>query len=287
MSTLTMFLASALLAAIAGCSESSPPAAGSGGEGMAPGAGTGGDTNGGGAGAGTGGVDSGGTSGSAGASLSGAAGSEPAGAPSAGAAGSSGSAGAPPMGGAAGSAGTETAGAGSAGAGAAPGLDCVVTGAVSYSLARSETPIAAETAAYALITRAMDLAVGYYNCHTDLSLSLDVHFDATFAIVETTGTSIYFGAMDAMNPVTAMHQIARIAGVGSPEFAELVQDGIFTGEAATAELRAITSDDSAVLHADTEHFWPYGLNYPNEVKATSDLVNHCKLVMAIREDVGL
>jgi hypothetical protein len=92
--------------------------------------------------------------------------------------------------------------------------------------------------------------------------------------------------MDAMNPITAMHQIARIAGVGSPEFAELVEDGIFTGASATAELRAITSDASAVLHADADHFWPYGLNYPNEVKATSDLVNHCKLVMAIRADLG-
>jgi hypothetical protein len=280
MSMLAMSLASVLLAAATGCSESSPPGAGSGGEGMAPGAGAGGDTNGSGAsgGAGSGGVESGGTSGTAGAELGGSAGAT---------VGMSGSAGAPPTGGASGSAGTETAGAGASGAGAGPVLDCVVTGAVSYSLARSDTPIAAETAAYALITRAMDLAIAYYNCHTDLELSLDVHFDATFAIVETTGSSIYFGAMDAMNPVTAMHEIARIAGVGSPAFAELVEDGVFTGEMATAELRAITSDDTAVLHTDGEHFWPYGLNYPNEVKATSDLVNHCKLVMAIREDLGL
>ena len=33
-------------------------------------------------------------------------------------------------------------------------------------------------------------------------------------------------------------------------------------------------------------FWPYGLNYPNEVKALSDLENHCRLVVAIRKDLG-
>jgi hypothetical protein len=75
-------------------------------------------------------------------------------------------------------------------------------------------------------------------------------------------------------------------GVGSFEFGALVVDGVFTGEAATRQLRAITGNESDVVHADTQHFWPYGLNYTTEVKTTDDLVNHCKIVVAIREDIG-
>jgi hypothetical protein len=243
----------------------------------APSAGSAGDATSGAGGAGIAGSETGG------------AGLETAGSGGASTAGGSGSAGDAPLGGAAGVTGGATgssATGGTAGTSAAVGPDCTPTGSVSYTLVTNDEPINAERAAYALITAAMDLAVGYYNCYTDLSLVLEVHFDATFAIVETQGTTIRFGAMDAMNPVTAMHEIAGIAGIGSPEFAALVEDGVFTGEHATAELRAITGDGTATLFADAEHFWPYGLNYPNEVKALSDLENHCRLVVAIRKDLG-
>lgn len=238
---------------------------------------------------GTASSDDGATAPSAGTAGDATSGLETAGSGGASTAGGSGSAGDAPLGGAAGvtggAAGSGATG-GTAGASAAGGPNCTPTGSVSYTLVTNDEPINAERAAYALITAAMDLAVGYYSCYTDLSLDLEVHFDATFAIVETQGTTIRFGAMDAMNPVTAMHEIAGIAGIGSPEFAALVEDGVFTGEHATAELRAITGDDTATLFADTEHFWPYGLNYPNEVKALSDLENHCRLVVAIRKDLG-
>jgi hypothetical protein len=41
------------------------------------------------------------------------------------------------------------------------------------------------------------------------------------------------------------------------------------------------------LHADSQHFWPYGINQQNEVKSEADLVAHCQLVAAIRADLGL
>lgn len=259
-----------------GCSD--PGAGDSGASGMMPPAGTAGVTSSaGGSGAlgadagGSAAVEAGGTAGSAGTST----------------AGVSGSAGDGPLGGSGGVAGETGSSGGTAGMSAPVGPECTPTGSVRYTLVKNDEPINAERVAYALITAAMDLAIGYYNCYTDLALDLEVHFDATFAIVETRGTTIRFGAMDAMNPVTAMHEIAGIAGVGSPEFAALVEDGVFTGENATAELRAITGDDTATLFADAEHFWPYGLNYPNEVKALSDLENHCRLVVAIRKDLGL
>lgn len=269
-----------LILVSSGCSQAGTGDTGVGG--MMPVAGTAGDTASG----------AGGVGGSAGSEFGGSAGIQSAGTAGAGesAAGASGSDGASATAGSGGVAGTEGASAGtsgSAGTSSLGGFDCTPTGSVRYTLVRASQPISAEATAYVLITAAMDLAVGYYNCYTDLSLDLEVRFDATFAIVETEGTIIRFGAMDAMNPVTAMHEIARIAGIGSPEFAELVEDGVFTGERATAELRAITGDETATLYADAQQFWPYGLNYPNEVRDLSDLVHHCKLVVAIREDLGL
>src|SRR5688572_18609346 len=177
-----------------GCWESATASSDDGG--MAPSAGTAGDAT---SGAGGAGIAGGATGG---------AGVETAGSGAAPTAGGSGSAGDAPLGGSAGDAGGAAGSGGTGGTSAPVGPDCTPTGSVSYTLVTNDEPISAERAAYALITAAMDLAVGYYNCYTDLSLELEVHFDATFAIVETEGTTIRFGAMDAMNPVTAMHEIA-------------------------------------------------------------------------------
>jgi hypothetical protein len=90
-----------------------------------------------------------------------------------------------------------------------------------------------------------------------------------------------------MEYITAMHEIAHTVGVGTaPKWASLVVGGVFTGTHATAELRAITGSASDELNADTQHFWPYGLNYTSEVKSEADVIDHCLIVSAIRLDLG-
>jgi hypothetical protein len=66
-----------------------------------------------------------------------------------------------------------------------------------------------------------------------------------------------------------------------------VSGGIFTGANATAEVRSISGNQSDALHADTQHFWPHGLNYTTEASSPTDLVNHCRMVVAIRRDLGM
>ncbi len=34
-------------------------------------------------------------------------------------------------------------------------------------------------------------------------------------------------------------------------------------------------------------FWPYGLNYTFEVSFTTDLVNHCRIVVGTWQDLGM
>ncbi|WP_437274903.1 hypothetical protein WME90_27035 [Sorangium sp. So ce375] len=185
-----------------------------------------------------------------------------------------------------GAGGAGTGGAGTGGAGGA-GNGCVGTGGITYTLATVPAPTAEQQSAYDKITSAMDEALSYYNCHTSIEKHLSVSYVPSVATADgNVNGSIRFGATSSMNYITAMHEIGHTVGVGSFEFGALVVDGVFTGEAATRQLRAITGNESDVVHADTQHFWPYGLNYTTEVKTTDDLVNHCKIVVAIREDIG-
>lgn len=182
-------------------------------------------------------------------------------------------------------------GAGTGGSGGAGGggteTGCPEMGRITYTLARAPSPTAEQQDAYDRITRAMDEALSYYNCHTSIEKSLSVSYVPSVPTADgNVNGSIRFGSFASMNYITAMHEISHTLGVGSREFGALVKDGIFTGPKATSQLRAITGNPEDVVHADAQHFWPYGLNYTSEVKSTADLVNHCKMVVAIREDIG-
>ena len=84
-----------------------------------------------------------------------------------------------------------------------------------------------------------------------------------------------------------MHEMAHWVGVGTTnEWRSRISNGVFTGTNATNQLRAITNDPQDVLHGDSQHFWPYGLNYVSEVSGEEDVINHCKMVVAIRKDLG-
>ncbi|WP_437605453.1 hypothetical protein WMF20_30620 [Sorangium sp. So ce834] len=185
--------------------------------------------------------------------------------------------------GGAGTGGTGGAGGGEGGAGAG----CVGMGGITYTLAMAPAPTAEQQSAYAMITSAMDEALSHYNCYTSIEKRLSVSYVPSVATADgNVNGSIRFGALSSMNYITAMHEISHTLGVGSFEFGAMVRDGVFTGEAATSQLRAITGNEGDVVHADNQHFWPYGLNYTSEVETTDDLVNHCKMVIAIREDIG-
>jgi hypothetical protein len=162
------------------------------------------------------------------------------------------------------------------------------TGMISYTLSKVAMPSADQSAAYAKITSAMDTAITYYNCYTDITKRDAVTFEPSVQTADgNVNGSIRFGSTDSMNYITAMHEISHTVGIGSSQFDAMVEDGIFTGSNATATLRAITGNDQDQVHGDTQHFWPYGLNYTSEVKSTDDLLNHCKMVVAIRKDLGL
>jgi hypothetical protein len=191
-------------------------------------------------------------------------------------------------GGVGGSAGLDAAGGkGTAGAGGAL-ANCVADGNITYTLARNANPSAQEQMAYDRITTAMDRALEYYNCHTNISRTLNVSYVPSVQTADgNPNGNIRYGSMDSMNYITAMHETSHVLGVGDSAYDALIVDGVFTGPAATAEIREITGDPSAEVHGDNQHFWPYGLNYVSEVMSETDLLNHMRIVVAIREDLGL
>lgn len=165
---------------------------------------------------------------------------------------------------------------------------CPFAGKLSYTLARAPTPTADQTSAYEQIARSMDTALDKYNCYTDIVRAISVTYDPGVATADgNVNGSIRFGSRASMNFVTAMHELSHTLGVGGNEFRARVQDRIFTGASATRQLREISGAPQDVVHSDGTHFWPHGLNYETEFTAEVDALNHCKMVMAIRADLGL
>ena len=134
----------------------------------------------------------------------------------------------------------------------------------------------------------MDRAVQYYNCYTNITKAETVVYEPTVATADgNINGTIRFGQTEYMEYVTAMHEIAHTVGIGTDShWPSLVVNGIFTGQHATDQLRAITGNATDQLSADTQHFWPYGLNYTSEVHSEADVVDHCLMVIAIRWDMG-
>ena len=160
-------------------------------------------------------------------------------------------------------------------------------GNVSYSLHKSENPSADEQEADKLITAAMDSAMYYYNKYTDLSKYINVYYSTGVPTAEASSNGdLRFGKdRNYMYVGTAMHEIAHTMGMGTTsEYQAMFKNGVFLGEKAQALLKELDGAD-AELHGDSQHFWPYGLNYRSEVHSELDLINHAKIVNAMYQDI--
>ncbi|MDQ1286522.1 MAG: hypothetical protein QG622_87 [Actinomycetota bacterium] len=166
---------------------------------------------------------------------------------------------------------------------------CPASGHLTYTLARAANPTADQNAAYALITTAMNQALSVYNCQVNLTKALTVRYEPSVSTADANWNgTIRFGARSTMQQITAMHEISHTLGVGTVSaWSPKLSNGIWTGSNATARLRSITRDQAASVHGDRQHFWPYGLNYTSEVSSQADLVSHCLMVAALRQDMGL
>jgi len=135
----------------------------------------------------------------------------------------------------------------------------------------------------------MDKADEYYNCYTDITKATTVTYVPSVETADgNSNGSIRFGGKSYMEYITAMHEIAHTVGVGTvSQWSSHLTNGVWNGELANAKLRELTGVADDEVHGDSQHFWPYGLNYTSEVKSEADVINHCYIVVALRADMGL
>lgn len=160
-------------------------------------------------------------------------------------------------------------------------------GNITYVLHKSENPTADELDAYQRITTVMDSAVYIYNKYTNLSKYINVYYSPGVPTAEASSNGdLRFGKERSYMFVgTAMHEMAHTMGMGTTqEYKTMMEGGVFKGQKAQALLKEIDGPD-AELHGDSQHFWPYGLNYASEVKSEQDLINHARIVDAMYQDI--
>lgn len=135
------------------------------------------------------------------------------------------------------------------------------------------------------IVDAMDAAVAFYNKNARFRKSVTANNNPGTPTADSNYDGwINFGG--AISRRVALHELAHTLGVGThPKWQENIKDGIWTGKNAIAQLREFDGD-KAVLHADRQHFWPYGLNFDNESSKEND-IRHVKMVIAMRKDMGI
>lgn len=161
-------------------------------------------------------------------------------------------------------------------------------GNITYHLNKEAAPTEDQLDAYAHIEAAMDSAVSLYNRYTDLTKHIEVYYNTGVPTAEASSNgTLSFGANRSYMVVcTAMHETAHTLGMGTTqEYKAMMVNGVFQGAKAQALLKELTGDASAELHGDSQHFWPYGLNYASEVKSEKDLIFNAKIVNAMYQDI--
>lgn len=159
------------------------------------------------------------------------------------------------------------------------------TGRVTYTLHRPKEPTAKEQTLFDQIDKSTQAAVGYYNRYTRLQKHLTVTYNSGVPTADgNINGSIRIGGL--RNTRVLLHEIGHCMGVGQHRnWGKLRVRGLWQGEHANKLLQEMTNDPNAQLNGDRMHFWPYGLNYDNEVKSEEDLIRHAKLVEAMVTDM--
>lgn len=136
------------------------------------------------------------------------------------------------------------------------------------------------------ITVAMNAAVMRYNAGADWpSRTLTVEYNTGVPTADATlsGHIRYGSSTGYQNQRTALHEIAHTWGVGtSSGWSANIQNGVFTGANADALIKSYDGSN-AVINTGGGHFWPYGLNFNNEMSETA-AQRHVQIVDAMVAD---
>jgi len=135
------------------------------------------------------------------------------------------------------------------------------------------------------ITGSMSEAVNIYNSNG----SFDKHINVYYSSGVPTAQANYDGVLTfggSRNTRVALHEISHTLGVGTQSaYWNLMTGGRWQGPQ-TNQLLSTFDGSNSQLHGDSQHIWPYGLNYDSEDSSTNR-VRHVKIVEAMRCDMNI
>lgn len=145
------------------------------------------------------------------------------------------------------------------------------------------------------INSAIDDAVNVWNNITSIQ---GLHLSVSYGANTETADCSYGGSMRVgpnasyQRTGTIQHEMCHAAGVGTTEtwynsaiYRQETSKGFWLGERTDQVVRFLDNDNSAQLHGDNTHFWPYGINGAHEDDGTRILYYANALIMqALGED---
>jgi len=162
-------------------------------------------------------------------------------------------------------------------------LSSAASAQLTYSLNGNGTSWPADKRA--AIVAAMDAAVAIYNANGYFPKALTANYNSGVP----TAQASYSGWIDfggSISTRVALHEIGHTLGVGQyGTWSTNQSGGKWTGTYASNRVK-LYDGASAFIGCDTQHFWPYGLNYDTE-DGTTARIRHVKIVSAMRRDMGI
>lgn len=136
---------------------------------------------------------------------------------------------------------------------------------------------------YRLIYEAMDSACKYFSKYTPFIENIPVYYNPSVPTAQAGyRTKIEFGPNTRYMWVgTAIHEMAHYFGSGTTSiWKSKMVNGIWTGKYGTEMMKSINGD---VIHGDSQHYWPYGINYKEEITNLGSLDNQQQaLIYAVK-----
>jgi hypothetical protein len=160
------------------------------------------------------------------------------------------------------------------------------TGAENQQWQLREIPTSVVQDAYNRITIAMNAAVKRYNKWGNFDKLITVNYVPSVPTADANfNGNMRFGAnTQYMVEGTALHELGHCMGVGtSPRWtAPLVIGANYVGAKAVQWVKYYDGPNG-VINCDTQHMWPYGLNFANEYSETN-FDRHVRIIWAMRQD---
>jgi Ricin-type beta-trefoil lectin domain-like len=140
--------------------------------------------------------------------------------------------------------------------------------------------------AYNTITASMNKAVKRYNKWGNFDKLVTVSYNPAVPTADANfNGNMRFGANPAHHgESTALHELGHCIGVGtSPRWSAPLVSGNFYVGAKAVQWVKFYDGQNGVINCDTQHFWPYGMNFANEFSEVN-ADRHVRIIWGMKLD---